>query len=179
MTTLVPLKKRAVKSQASMVSIEVATATELQIDWLVGKIEGRKGIVIEIGMSGGLPHLTTSNGKGMSYVVLPSFSTDPAAAQPIIEREGIATRRHPESETWFAMSEADAGNEQNMSWALYTFRLVKLEHAGGRRQRFDGATQIMAAMRCHVATKLGTTVKVPKKLGPVNTTADHQRRARS
>ena len=58
-----------------MKTIKVAEATELQIDWLVARIEGDE--------------LPKSGGKGLDY------STDWAQGGPIIEREGLLARPQP------------------------------------------------------------------------------------
>ena len=54
----------------AMKTIKVAEATELQLDWLVARIEGDE--------------LPKSGGKGLDY------STDWAQGGPLIEREGIS-----------------------------------------------------------------------------------------
>ena len=57
----------------AMKTIKVAEATELQLDWLVARIEGDE--------------LPKSGGKGLDY------STDWAQGGPLIEREGISIYR--------------------------------------------------------------------------------------
>ena len=56
-----------------MKTIKVAEATELQLDWLVARIEGDE--------------LPKDGGKGLDY------SSDWAVGGPIIEREGISIYR--------------------------------------------------------------------------------------
>lgn len=91
-----------------------------------------------------------------------SPSTDPEYGQPIIEREGISTRAirrpgHPSDGQWLAMpNRGDTG--QNVQWVEFLF--------GDQEQRrlWRGPTMLVAGMRCHVASKLGNHVDVPKEL---------------
>lgn len=57
-----------------MKTIKVAEATELQLDWLVARIEGDE--------------LPKAGGKGLDY------STDWACGGPLVEREGISVIFH-------------------------------------------------------------------------------------
>jgi len=87
---------------------------------------------------------------------------------PIIEREGIATRKHG-SGIWYAMAQADVGDGQRSDWHEFTWRnphhYPDYPHeAYKRRQRFSGPTALIAAMRCYVASKLGPEVEVPQEL---------------
>ena len=96
------------------------------------------------------------------------FSTEAEQALPIIEREGIAFRRHS-SGTWYAMMSSDLGDSESASWVEmtahggerygdYSYQVHK------RRQRFEGPTPLVAAMRCYVARKHGAEVDVPDEL---------------
>jgi len=169
-----------------MVTIDVQSATDLQIDWLVGQVEGLS-IVIETvaeqrarlgeaALTTGStqehldrvfatlePILSVQDNKGHSLGRAPRFSGNPAAAQPIINREGISTRRHAPSGLWYAMSEDDTGTSQGVNWSEFTYRGTGLDE-DPRRQRFQGPTQIAAAMKCHLGTKLGSKVEVPAEL---------------
>lgn len=83
---------------------------------------------------------------------------------PIIEREGITTRKV--RGTWHAMSEKDSGTDQRVNWCRHTYigakRYGKLSYeVSPRTQRFEGDSLLVAAMRCHVATRLGDEVEVP------------------
>jgi hypothetical protein len=99
------------------------------------------------------------------------YSTDWAFGGPIIDREGIAVRKHSASGTWYAMALADLGDVERPQWCEFTprgaDRYGKLSYeVRMRRQRFHGATALEAALRCHVATKLGESVQVPTDLQP-------------
>jgi hypothetical protein len=96
------------------------------------------------------------------------YSTDRAQAGPIIEREGIATRKHS-SGTWYAMAQADVGDMQSPSWVEFTARGgerygVESWAVRSRRQRFSGPTLLIAGLRCYVASKLGATIEIPTLL---------------
>jgi hypothetical protein len=68
-----------------------------------------------------------------------SPSTNWAQGGPIIKREGIATRENGDSDDWYACKRWD------------------------NHGKF-GATPLIAAMRCYVASKLGDTIDVPEGL---------------
>ena len=101
----------------AMKTIKVAEATELQLDWLVARIEG--------------DDLPKSGGKGLGY------SSDWAVGGPIVERERISTDW--DSGTWNASSDKTP---------CY----------------FSAQSELVAAMRAHVYSKLGDTVEVPEEL---------------
>jgi len=70
---------------------------------------------------------------------LPDYSTDWAAGGPIIEREGIAVWQFDDV-TWRAMGKDTVPDP------------------------LEGATPLIAAMRCYVASKLGDEVQIPEEL---------------
>jgi hypothetical protein len=74
---------------------------------------------------------------GVIAPFMPSFNW--AQGGPIIEREGIATRENGDSDDWYACKRWD------------------------NHGKF-GATPLIAAMRCYVASKLGDEVEVPEEL---------------
>ena len=74
----------------------------------------------------------------------PKYSTDPAQAYPIINREGICTKRQ---------LPCSVGYEWN-SW----------QHTKFGNGAASGLTPLIAAMRCYVASKLGEEVDVPEDL---------------
>jgi hypothetical protein len=77
-------------------------------------------------------------------VDVPKYSSDWSQAGPIIEREGISIVRE--------------GGSEFFSEVLWS---------GERRWHCDrktGPTPLIAAMRCHVASKLGDAVDVPDVL---------------
>jgi hypothetical protein len=67
-----------------------------------------------------------------------SYSTDWAQGGPIIERERIEIFTHDEE--WFAYS------------------------SNSKPEDFPGDTQLIAAMRCYVASQFGDTVDIPEEL---------------
>jgi hypothetical protein len=96
-------------------------------------------------------------------------SIDRLYGMEIVEREGIAWRKHTGSGNWYAMLSKDVGNGTITHWDEMTVR-------GGerygpqsyavhkRRQRFVGETPLIASMRCYVASILGAEVDVPDEL---------------
>jgi hypothetical protein len=93
---------------------------------------------------GTLDHYVQPNEKrGTSkWEITPStrrYSTNWAQGGPIIEREGIATRENGDSDDWYACKRWD------------------------NHGKF-GATPLIAAMRCYVASKLGDDVEIPEEL---------------
>lgn len=72
-------------------------------------------------------------------------STVWAQGGPIIEREGISIVRQGDNPEWVA----SVYNYPEDDWHLHT----------------EGDTPLIAAMRCHVASKLGDEVDVPEGLG--------------
>ena len=98
-----------------MKTIKVSEATQLQLDWLVARIEGDE--------------LPKAGGQGLDY------STDWAAGGPIKEKHQIST------------TYCGGGVE-----AIFN------GHYG------QGPTELIAAMRCYVTSKLGDTVEVPEEM---------------
>lgn len=74
-----------------------------------------------------------------------NYSTDWSLAGPIIEREGIELRVWSQEETGKA-TEWEAEDTPSGTWAM------------------TGPTPLIAAMRCFVASKLGSEVEIPKEL---------------
>ena len=89
---------------------------------------------------------STTNGIGMEF---PStrYSTDWAQGGPIIEREAHNLFKHNGGTEWCC-----ACNVQRDGYVAIVTA--------------DGPTPLIAAMRCFVASKLGTTVEVPEELAP-------------
>lgn len=144
------------------------------LDWAVAKVEG-KPIVhdpmgFKIGSEAGYwiwdktpKGLMTKIGRGYTP------STDRDQGFEIVEREGIAIRKHTKTGNWYAMTSADLGNDTTARWEEMTARGgerygVESWAIHKRRQRFIGETPLIAAMRCFVASKLGAEVDVPDEL---------------
>ncbi|MGF6440086.1 phage protein NinX family protein [Paraburkholderia youngii] len=101
-----------------------------------------------------------------NFEPIPAFSTSREHGGLIVEEEGIATRRHTKSGLWFAMMSADLGDREQPAWSKWTTqggtRYGNLSYQVNKRQQlFSGETQLIAAMRCYVASKLGEEVEVP------------------
>lgn len=144
-----------------LVDVDSNTLSGAALNWVVAKCEGYSDL--EIWHTGAI---TTSLPNGIT--ITHSYDSFNKAA-PIIEREGISTRKHSGSGRWYAMSMADSGDNSMVRWVEFT------PHGGERfgaysyqvhkrRQRFDGETMLEAAMRCFVATRLGEKVAVPAEL---------------
>ena len=103
-----------------MKTIKVSKATQLQLDWLVARIEGDE--------------LPKFGGKGLDY------SSDWAQGGPIIDRERITIRQWTNMPTIHAYMPHDGA-----PWGA-------------------GPTPLVAAMRCYVASKLGSEIEVPDEL---------------
>ena len=126
-----------------MKTIKVSEATNIQLDWLVAKAQGRKEIKIFA------PHRPTDRGW-----IEVRFNPEPKAATarfdptvswefggPIIEREEIGFAKYGPNGSWKAViGETPRGSP------------------------FYGPTPLIAAMRCYVASKLGDEVEIPEEL---------------
>lgn len=149
-----------------MKKVKISEATNLQLDWMVAKAEGH--IFVDVHGRGAcrFPGVQTKNKRG-GYELMPLRlqstmktaadadhpgvffrdtrywcpSTDWSQGGPIIEREGIATRRWLET-GW----EADKWN-------------FKFDE-----RHMNGPTPLIAVLRCYVASKLGDEVEVPEEL---------------
>jgi hypothetical protein len=129
----------------STVEINVSEASEHVLDWLVAKCEGWEQLDFPKGI------LKRLNLRGqMDYEQPRKYSTDWAHGGPIIERERIS----------LSYFKADPLNP-----APYVIAAaVSSDYEGERSQWKSGPTPLIAAMRCRVASKLGSTVEVPSEL---------------
>lgn len=160
--------------------IKVSEATPLQLNWLVAKCEGYEVMLFDQlwrdnATLKGYPsidveqHLQWQHQKGQQIIVelrqlqlnqrnpeiltptrcavdIPNYSTDWSKGGPIIEREGIEVRKG--NPLYFPK-----GNEKGDYYE-------PLWIAG----RHHGQTQLIAAMRCFCASRLGDEVEVPDEL---------------
>jgi hypothetical protein len=124
-----------------MGKIKVSEATNIQLDWLVAKCEGKGLCILR-------PDLLAAG------LVSPRpYTTDPSQMQPIMERELLATLpyfysagyHHPNG-LWV--------------WRAYVLGPNNLDDTC----EHEGPTPLVAAARCYVASKLGETVEVPEEL---------------
>lgn len=140
--------------------INTKDLSDVALDWAVSQCEGE---VVRI-----YPH-----DSGAELFDLSSDPYSPTSywsqGGPIIEREGIAVRKHKGSGLWFAMGLDDLGDTERPEWCEFTSnggeRYGKMSYQVPlRRQRFEGDTPLVAALRCHVAAKLGAEIEVPESL---------------
>lgn len=111
--------------------IKVSAATPKQLDWMVCR-----ALHPVADMSA--THVWLDTGDGEDDFPIEKYSTDPAAAYPIIEREDIdVVRVRVFAKFWSA---------SNLSIQVF------------------GATPLIAAMRCYVASKSGDIVEIPDEL---------------
>lgn len=105
--------------------IKTSELTGVALDWAVAKADGHD-----------MDH----------FQVVDAYqpSTDWAQGGPIIEREGICTKRQ---------LPASAGYEWN-SW----------QHTKFGNGDASGPTPLIAAMRCYVASKIGDEIEIPEEL---------------
>ena len=161
-----------------MKTINVSDATKLQINWLVAKCED---ICTEVYPKSVRAHLESlgeddlwntlclctpgaidasvmSESEMIDYGVrnwrMPFYSTDPAQAYPIIEREHISIN------AWFVDGVFShwSANGHNLKYDEVG------DYVEGSDFAQDGSTQLIAAMRCHVASRLGAEVEVPDEI---------------
>lgn len=130
-----------------MVKVKVSELTGPALDWAVAKCEGVHS----------LPDFKVQYACRDFH-----FSTDWSQGGPIIEREGIASRKS--NEKWYAMLSVDLGDSERAQWSQYTFKGVPSSASTSRRCRFEGSTPLIAAMRCYAARKLGEEVEIPGEL---------------
>lgn len=123
------------------------------LDWAVAKAEGH---VLDCDEGINISGLSM---KQWNYMPSENWSQ----GGPIIDREGIAWRKHS-SGKWYAMTSRDLGDTEGTRWQLYTFKDVPRTASTSRMCRFDGPTPLIAAMRVFVASKLGDEVDIPEEL---------------
>lgn len=116
--------------------MKTSELTGAALDWAVAKCEG---VTVLPKMRGGC-YVTLDRGE----TVLLCYSTNWAQGGPIIERECIDVMF--EGPEWYAYMRYEAADGYN------------------RTLQYDGATPLIAAMRCYVASKLGDEVEIPEEL---------------
>ena len=119
-----------------MKTIKVAEATQLQLNWLVAKVEGKDGVLHDDGITRCIVIAAPSGVYKGTY----SPSINWALGGPIIERERITIRQ----------------------WTDMPIIHAYMPHGG--TPWGAGPTPLIAAMRCYVASKLGREVEVPEEL---------------
>lgn len=114
--------------------------TGAALDWAVAKCEGHSAI--------GLSKIVAGNN-----LIPCEYSTEWEQAGPIIEREDISFRKYhrPDSEshgTYYAMICRESGS------------MIRWD----KKTSSQGPTPLIAAMRCYVASKLGSDIEIPEEL---------------
>lgn len=133
-----------------MPKVKTAELKGRALDWAVAQCEGESTFV-----------LSQMETCPMSYPFRPS--TAYGYGMNIVEREGIATRKHRKSGTWYAIARDDIGDLTSPSWRTHTYRGA--QNSGlPRQQTFTGETLLIAAMRCYVASKTGGEIFIPAKI---------------
>ncbi len=133
----------------STVSVPVSELTGVALDWAVAKCEGH--VTFYLSRRGFVNSIKSRKGN-KSYTEKLCYSSDWSQGGPIIERELIAI-------------------EPPRSYQLGTGGLViinewvaNVKGGSGRLIYQRGPTALVAAMRCRVASKLGSTVDIPAEL---------------
>ena len=116
-----------------MALINTSDLSGTYLDWVVAKCEG---VTVN--------HRTDD---GQSYMQQHKFSTDWSVAGPIIDRAGITIVKC--NDLYFPN-----GNENGDHYEPYIKATIE-------NVKEYGPTALIAAMRCYVSSKLGSTVKVP------------------
>lgn len=137
-----------------MKTITVNEAEGAVLDWLVAKCEYLPRCPQE-SMANAFASRSVRLGIG--------YSTNPAQAWPIIDREGINLRSirkpgHSMDGTWLAMP-ANGNTDTKVYWVEFLFEDHSRPWARGH-----GPTSLIAAMRCYVSSKLGGIVEIPEEL---------------
>lgn len=124
--------------------IRTSELTGTALDWAVAKCEG---VSIFAVTWCGLPErykLTYIPKRSKVYIYSPS--TNWKQGGPIIEREGIEIRK---GNPLFFPKGNERGDYYEPLWLA---------------AKMHGQTQLIAAMRCYVASKLGDEVEIPEEL---------------
>lgn len=128
-----------------MPTINTKDLTGAALDWAVAKCEDDYSYRCFDGRSqpkyqgAAFYLLCWKSTRGMRY------STNPAQGHPIIEREDISLIKSPSRAEWQARKYTPEQDENANTL---------------------GPTALIAALRCHVAARLGPTVDVPQELLP-------------
>lgn len=122
-----------------MASVKISELTEPQLNWAVAQLEKPDGAVVVI--HNGMVRYFSGHEKAFKakYSQPLLFSSDWGQGGPIIERERLDLFQVLNSNQW--ASKSNIGNYEQY-----------------------GSTPLTAAMRCHVASKLGDTVEIPEVL---------------
>lgn len=135
--------------------IKTAELTGAALDWAVAKCEG-----MYLGDQGeGQIGYYDKEGRALAGTDWWRPSSFWSQGGPICEREAIAARRHSGG-TWYAMRSADLGDGEGARWSL--FRWISMNKQ--KQIRFTGPTELVARLRCYVASRMGDEIDVPEEL---------------
>lgn len=136
-----------------MKTIKVSEATNIQLDWLVAKCEGRTPSLHEYSKGEGRWFILMQTGI---YRTVCAFSTECSQMGPIIEREGISTNVNYQDDAFGEVM-------HRVGWKASLWN-SSVPGSPGFLQWAYGDTALEAAARCRVMSKLGDTVEVPEEL---------------
>lgn len=149
-----------------MKTIRVAEASNIQLDWLVAKCEGKEAFIIEepYYQAGELVFKGEYDWSGDRHIEA-DYTTNWSQMGPIIEREGLdvycytiagdAVYKNPEAEEMDLV--IDHLLPDTTTWSANTISAT--HYVTG-----DGPTYLIAAARCYIVSKLGEEVEVPEEL---------------
>ena len=132
-----------------MKTIKISETTNLQLDWLVAKCEGKNAVLHDDDIT---RCIVVAAPSGV-YKGVWRPTTNWSQGGPIIEREGIDVQQ-------LFGGGCEGSFSQPVGWQ------AKRYIAGGsiNPPYFNGPTPLIAAMRCYVASKLGENAEVPEEL---------------
>lgn len=136
--------------------IKVSEATPSQLDWLVAKCEGIAVAYHDDGITCCIMKSDGRNGYAGRY----NPSTDWSRGSPLIEREEIDVIRC--NDLYFPK-----GNEKGDHYEQYWksgIRQTGLPPGVKGSYTTYGPTPLISAMRCYVASKLGSEAEVPESI---------------
>jgi len=142
---------------ASMVKVKVKELVPPALDWVLAKVEGKTTTILPptYGLGYRVTAVTKQNPLARYWP-----STDLVQGSELIDKFGVATRKHHRSGHWYAMLSSHLGDDMRPVWSEH--RYVD----GGFRvtARFDDPSRLVAAMRAIAGWKYGETVEVPSDL---------------
>jgi hypothetical protein len=124
--------------------VKVEETSGVVLDWLVAKCEDASILTCATGEP-----TTPIEFAGHHDAGWANYSTDWSLCGPIVEREGIATRRNTHG-LWYALPSSLLGDRASAHW--------------NKEKCCTGPTPVIAAMRRYVASKLGNEVEAPEEL---------------
>jgi Protein of unknown function (DUF2591) len=131
--------------------IKTSELTGPALDWAVAQAEIHAWAVYDHAVYNDktLPSRPSEYLRDNDYGAGFTPSTDWAQGGPIIEREGILIQDRLDLTTWAC-------------------QLARMKELNGVKRYFamKGATPLIAAMRCYVASKLGDEIEIPDSLAP-------------